>query len=130
MSYNFIDVVIGISCSFLRLPCWIGFPKGILCGSFWTRWISWVFLRPIAATVRTARSEFRLMCGCCNLLKIWRAVLAGGRWRRMGTSLLEKGKTTLATAVLTEKTLNNRLCSANMLMIGNVPLEIAVIELC
>ena len=103
MSYIFIDVVIGISCSFLRLPCWIGFPKGILCGSFWTRGISWVFLRSIAATVRTARSEFRLMCGCCNLLKIWRAVLAGGRWRRRGTSLLEKGKTALATAVLTEK---------------------------
>ena len=79
---------------------------------------------------RAARSEFRLMCGCCNLLKLWRAVLAGGRWRRMGTSLLEKGKTALATAVLTEKTLSNRLCSANMLMIGNVPLEIAVIELC
>ncbi len=26
---------------------------------------------------RAARSEFRLLCACHNLLKLWRAVLAG-----------------------------------------------------
>jgi len=33
---------------------------------------------------RAARSEFRLLCACHNLLKLWRAVLAGvaGKWRR------------------------------------------------
>jgi len=39
---------------------------------------------------RAARSEFRLMCTCHNLLKLWRAVLGGepgGRER--GTPLLQ-----------------------------------------
>jgi len=33
---------------------------------------------------RAARSEFRLLCACHNLLKLWRAVLAGaaGKWKR------------------------------------------------
>jgi len=31
-----------------------------------------------------SRSEFRLLCACHNLLKLWRAVLAGvaGKWKR------------------------------------------------
>jgi len=37
---------------------------------------------------RAARSEFRLMCACHNLLKLWRAVLAGvARWKGRNTSL-------------------------------------------
>ena len=34
---------------------------------------------------RAARSEFRLMCTCHNLLKLWRAVLAGvaRKWKRI-----------------------------------------------
>ena len=33
---------------------------------------------------RSVRSEFRLMCACHNLLKLWRAVLAGvaRKWKR------------------------------------------------
>jgi len=37
---------------------------------------------------RAARSEFRLLCACHNLLKLWRAVLAGvARWKGRNTSL-------------------------------------------
>ena len=37
---------------------------------------------------RAARSEFRLMCACHNLLKLWRAVLAGvTRWKGRNTPL-------------------------------------------
>ena len=37
---------------------------------------------------RAARSEFRLLCACHNLLKLWRAVLAGvTRWKGRNTPL-------------------------------------------
>jgi len=37
---------------------------------------------------RAARSEFRLMCACHNLLKLWRAVLAGvAKWKGRNTPL-------------------------------------------
>ena len=37
---------------------------------------------------RAARSEFRLLCACHNLLKLWRAVLAGvARWKGRDTPL-------------------------------------------
>ena len=41
---------------------------------------------------RAARSEFRLICACHNLLKLWRAVLAGvARWKGRDTPRLEQG---------------------------------------